>query len=71
MLPCLTVNHDFINKYRGIFSQLSLEHLLHHTLEGCWRIGQAKWYDQELEVTMVGPEGRLLKVWEEKGLLLG
>lgn len=43
-------------------TQVRLQDVVHQCLESHWSIGEAEWHNQELEVSMVGSERRLLHV---------
>ena len=51
VLPCFGENENVIQVDQNEFAHLMLEDLIHHLLEGCWGICEAKAENLELEMS--------------------
>jgi hypothetical protein len=60
--PCLAVDEDVIKEHKHRLAQLGAEDVVHEGLKGRRSVGEAKRHDQELIVSLVCPERRLLDI---------
>jgi hypothetical protein len=60
--PCLAVDEDVIKENKHRLAQIGAEDVVHEGLKGRQSVGEAKRHDQELIVSLVCPEHRLLDI---------
>jgi hypothetical protein len=60
--PCLAVDEDVIKEHKHRLAQIGAEDVVHEGLKGRRSVGEAKQHDQELIVSLVCPERRLLNI---------
>jgi hypothetical protein len=59
LLACPVVYNNIIKEHQQEFLQLLIENVVHAILECRWCIGQSKWHDEELIISIVAPESSL------------